>query len=85
MSVVSRLSSPHRFRKWFAARLQPRRQPVITLAEALIAQDVMSFLPTIAILTAAASLEAGWLSYIQGTLAGQHAHGERLAGAITFF
>ena len=38
---------------------------LLLLAGALIAQDVMSFLPTIAILTAAASLGC-WLSYIQG-------------------
>ena len=38
---------------------------LLLLAGALIAQDVMSFLPTIAILTAAASLGC-WLSYLQG-------------------
>ena len=38
---------------------------LLLLAGALIAQDVMSFIPTIAILTAAASLGC-WLSYIQG-------------------
>ncbi len=38
---------------------------LLILAGALIAQGVMDFLPTIAILTAAASLGC-WLSYIQG-------------------
>ncbi|EFS7705501.1 DedA family protein [Salmonella enterica] len=38
---------------------------LLLLAGALIAQDVMHFLPTIGILTAAASLGC-WLSYIQG-------------------
>lgn len=49
-----------------AARLIfARRQLVDTGKAALIAQGVMDFLPTIAILTAAASLGC-WLSYIQG-------------------
>ncbi|SQJ12768.1 DedA family integral membrane protein [Salmonella enterica subsp. enterica serovar Heidelberg] len=38
---------------------------LLLLAGALIAQDVMHFLPTIGILTTAASLGC-WLSYIQG-------------------
>ncbi len=54
------------FRKRPAARLIYPGDSLLILAGALIAQGVMDFLPTIAILTAAASLWGCWLSYIQG-------------------
>ncbi len=64
-----------------AARLLLPGDSLLLLAGALlIAKGVMDFVPTIAILTAAASLGC-WLSYAARALAGQYANGERLAGA----
>ncbi len=67
------------FWKRAAARLLLPGDSPLLLAGALIAKGVMDFVPTIAILTAAASLGC-WLSYVRA-LAGQYANGERLAGA----
>ena len=53
------------FWKTAAARLLLPGDSLLLLAGALIAKGVMDFVPTIAILTAAASLGC-WLSYVQG-------------------
>ncbi len=55
---------------------------LLILAGALIAQGVMDFLPTIAILTAAASL--GLLAKLySGALVREYQNGERLAGTAS--
>ncbi len=70
------------FRKRPAARLIFARRQLVDIGWRIDCPGVMDFLPTIAILTAAASLGC-WLSYIQGRWLGNTKNGERLAGTAS--